>query len=323
MSITGIDRITHGVESLEECRAFFLDWGLKLVGESARGLDFETLNGCEVAIRRIDDADLPPPMEAGSTLREVVWSAESAADLDRLRPTMSALPGFGEADGTLFCLDPHGVRVGVRVSRKREIEIVGVPTNTWGAAPRIDTGAGFYERAEPIEVGHVVFFTRDVAAATAFYERLGFVVSDRYPGRGSFMRCSPRGGHHDLFLLEMPDGKQGLNHVAYTVRDIYEVFGGGLAMSRAGWKTQLGPGRHPISSAFFWYFQNPAGALVEYYADEDVLTETWRPRDFTPGPTVFAEWAIAGGIDGNTRRQAAPPPALPATAAPKFLTDRG
>ena len=44
-------------------------------------------------------------------------------------------------------------------------------------------------------------------------------------------------------------------------------------------------------------------ALVEYYADEDVLTENWKPRDFEPGPTVFAEWAVAGGIDGNTRRQ--------------------
>lgn len=323
MSITGIDRITHGVEDLEACRAFFADWGLRLVGESDRGLDFETLNGCEVAVRRLDDPDLPPAMEPGPTLREVVWSADDAADLERLRPVMSACPGFFEADGALFCLDPNGVRVGVRVSRKRPVTVTGLPANTWDAAARVDTPAGFYERAEPIEVGHVVFFTLDLAAATAFYEALGFVVSDRYPGRGNFMRCAPRGGHHDLFLLEMPEGKRGLNHVAYTVRDIYEVFGGGLAMSRAGWKTQLGPGRHPISSAFFWYFQNPAGALVEYYADEDVLTEAWVPRDFTPGPTVFAEWAVAGGLDGHTRRQAAPPPAAPNPAQPKFLTDRG
>ena len=42
---------------------------------------------------------------------------------------------------------------------------------------------------------------------------------------------------------------------------------------------------------------------VEYFADEDVLTENWTPRDIQPSPTAFAEWAIAGGIDGNTRRQ--------------------
>jgi hypothetical protein len=58
-----------------------------------------------------------------------------------------------------------------------------------------------------------------------------------------------------------------------------------------------------VSSAYFWYFKNPAGALVEYYADEDQLTADWQPREFEPGPTVFAEWAIDGGLDGNTRRQ--------------------
>jgi hypothetical protein len=87
------------------------------------------------------------------------------------------------------------------------------------------------------------------------------------------------------------------------VRDLHEVFGGGLHMSRCGWETELGPGKHPVSSAIFWYFVSPAGALVEYYTDEDELTEAWQPRDITPGPTMFAEWAIKGGIDGHTRRQ--------------------
>jgi hypothetical protein len=91
--------------------------------------------------------------------------------------------------------------------------------------------------------------------------------------------------------------------VAFTVRDLYEVVGGGLHMARCGWETQVGPGRHPISSSMFWYLKSPAGALCEYYADEDVLTESWKPRDFEPKPEMFAEWAIAGGLDGTTRRQ--------------------
>ncbi|MBS0315769.1 MAG: VOC family protein, partial [Proteobacteria bacterium] len=176
--------------------------------------------------------------------------------------------------------------------------------NTWTAKPRINRRAPIYERATPIEVGHVVFFVADVKACEAFYaSRFGFVASDRYPDRGAFMRCAPDGGHHDLFLLQLPSGKRGLNHVAFTVRDIHEVFGGGMHVSRRGWETQLGPGRHPISSAYFWYFRNPAGGLIEYYADEDQLTQDWQAREFEPGPTVFAEWAIDGGIDGNTRRQ--------------------
>lgn len=146
--------------------------------------------------------------------------------------------------------------------------------------------------------------------------RAGFVTSDRYPGRGVFMRCAAQGGHHDLFLLQLPTGKVGLNHVAFTVRDIHEVFGGGLHMSRCGWTTQLGPGRHPISSAYFWYFENPCGGLIEYNADEDHLTEAWQAREFQPGPTMFAEWAIDGGIDGHTRRQ----PQVAASGA--FLTEK-
>jgi catechol-2,3-dioxygenase len=176
--------------------------------------------------------------------------------------------------------------------------------NTWNDKPRINQRSPAYERAAPIEVGHVVFFVKDVAACEAFYcENFGFVPSDRYPGRGAFLRCADVGGHHDIFLLQTPDPKAGLNHVAFTVRDIHEVFGGGMHMSRCGWDTQLGPGRHPISSAYFWYFKNPAGGLIEYYADEDQLDEHWEAREFEPGPTVFAEWAIEGGLDGNTRRQ--------------------
>jgi catechol-2,3-dioxygenase len=172
-----------------------------------------------------------------------------------------------------------------------------------------------------VEIGHVVLFTDRLKEATEFYESLGFVMSDSYPGRGAFLRCSATAGHHDVFLLQLPPGadgksKIGLNHIAFTVRDIHEVFGGGLAMSRAGWKTQLGPGRHPISSAYFWYFECPVGGLIEYNADEDHLTQDWQPREFTPGPTVFAEWAIDGGIDGHTRRQ----PQV--AAAGQFLTEK-
>ncbi len=92
----------------------------------------------------------------------------------------------------------------------------------------------------------MVFFTDRLAEQAAFYqELLGFETSDRYPGRGAFLRCAPHGGHHDLFLLQLPSGKRGLNHVAFAVRDIHEVFGGGLHISRCGWTTQLGPGAPP------------------------------------------------------------------------------
>jgi catechol-2,3-dioxygenase len=200
-------------------------------------------------------------------------------------------------------LDPHGLALVFQKSAKRAIDVVGSPTNPFGAVARINQASPVYEQATPIEIGHVVLFTDRLQEAKAFYESLGFVASDEYPNRGVFLRCGPVAGHHDLFLLQVPNKKPGLNHVAFTVRDLHEVFGGGLNMSRFGWKTQLGPGRHPVSSAFFWYFESPCGGLVEYNADEDYLTSEWRARSLEPSPSMFAEWAIEGGLDGHTRRQ--------------------
>ena len=316
MAIEGIDEITYGAEDLATCRRFFAEWGLTLAGETGSSLTFESQNGCRVIVADPARVALPPAIEDGPTLREVVWGVTDAASLERLRSLLSTCDGFVDDGLRIGATDPNGLAVRFQVSAKRPVQVSGVPCNTWDRRERIDVPAPIYERAVPIEVGHVVFFVRDLTATEAFYARLGFVASDRYPGRGTFMRCAPRGGHHDLFLLATPDGKRGVNHVAFTVRDIHEVFGGGLGFSRHGWETQLGPGRHPISSAYFWYFRNPAGGLVEYYADEDELTAAWQPRDFQPGPTVFAEWAVDGGIDGHTRRQKG------READGKFLTEK-
>jgi catechol 2,3-dioxygenase-like lactoylglutathione lyase family enzyme len=318
MSVLGIDEITYGADDLPACRRFFEDWGLQLASEEPDRLVFETLNGCRVIVARSTLPGLPPAIESGPTLREVVWGVENAVDLARYAARIRNADGFVEAGGRIGCTDPNGLAVRFQLTKKRSVDVAGAEYNTWNRKNRINQASPAYERAQPIEVGHVVFFVKDVVACERFYvDNFGFTASDRYPGRGSFLRCAPEGGHHDLFLLQRPDGQPGLNHVAFTVRDIHEVFGGGMHISRCGWQTQLGPGRHPISSAYFWYFRNPAGGLIEYYADEDQLTGDWQPREFEPGPTVFAEWAIDGGIDGNTRRQTS-------AQAPdgKFITDR-
>jgi hypothetical protein len=165
--ITGIDCITYGVEDLGLCRKFFTDWGLTATGDN----DFETLNGCEVKLRAKDDPSLPPPMEAGPTLREVIFAS------DKDLPAMT---------------DPNGMALKFRESRKRKIDAKGVPINTFDNPVRIDAPSAFYDRAQPVEVGHLVLFTDKLAEMERFYvEKLGFIVSDRYPNRGVFMRSTP------------------------------------------------------------------------------------------------------------------------------------
>lgn len=308
MNLTGIDAITYGAEDLKEARRFLADWGLKKVKSSAQAAVFETLDGGEVLVRPKTAKALLPAIEPGPTLREVTWGVSGQRALDALVKRLGkSFDVTVRKDGSALLTDPMGMAVGLRVKRRRKVKAAGSPANTADRVQRIDKPARVYDRAEPVSIGHVVLNVPDLAEMEAFYTgHLGFQVSDRYPGRGVFLRCQKRGGHHNLFLLQLPTGKAGLNHVAFTVRDIHEVFGGGLHVSRAGWETQIGPGRHPISSAYFWYVKNPCGGLVEYYADEDYLTEKWRPRKFQPSPELFAEWAIDGGLDGMSRRQRVP-----------------
>ena len=271
MSVLGIDQITYGADDLPACRQFFQDWGLSLVSEAADELVFECLNGCKVVVAAWDKPGLPPAMEEGPTLREVVWGVESDADLDRYAAAIAQDPAFTDTtvDGArrIGCTDPNGLAVRLQVSRKRAVEVDCGAMNTWNAKPRVNQPAPIYERATPIEVGHVVFFVSDVKGTSAFYaQRFGFVSSDGYPNRGAFMRCAPEGGHHDLFLLQIPSGKRGLNHVAFTVRVALCVRGQGDGQRRGGQqgerKTSLHEGHrvHFFSvrkapfgpSAFFW-----------------------------------------------------------------------
>ncbi len=67
-------------------------------------------------------------------------------------------------------------------------------------------------------------------------------------------------------------------------------------MTRRGWRTALGPGRHPVSSCYFWYFHTPCGGAAEYDFDSDVVDERWVPGVFEQTPEVFAEWCLAEGM---------------------------
>ncbi len=306
MSLQGIDAVVFGVADMAEAKRFLDDWGVTAVSNTADKLVYRTRDGAEVIVRPKEAADLPLPIESGNTVREVIWGAANQAELDRTVSALRGLPGFRVgADGLARVNDPNGLSLAFRISQRKPIVVKPTPNNAPGTHQRVNQRSPIHDQAHPINIGHVVVFANDFAAMRAFYtEKLGFSISDEYPGHGVFTRCQKVGEHHNLFILNRP-GKPGINHVAFTVADIHEVIGGGIAMSKKGWKTEIGPGRHPISSAYFWYFENPLAAPLEYYADEDFCTEEWKPGTFERKPELFAEWAIAGGIDGATRRQRA------------------
>ena len=169
MGILGIDEITYGSADLPTCRRFFDDWGLRLVTETEQLASFETLNGCRVTIAHSELPGLPKGIEPDPTLREVVWGVADAASLDALRPVLANQPGFVDDGSRIGCTDPNGLAVRFQVTAKRDVDVRGVPSNTWDQRPRVDQPGTVYERAQPIEVGHVVFFVADLQATQAFY----------------------------------------------------------------------------------------------------------------------------------------------------------
>ncbi len=298
MNIVGLEGVVFGVEDLERCIAFWDDFGLAKQQADGASVHFSTIDGGSIVVRKIDDPSLPPAAEQGSTAREVVWGVDSPQTLDAIANEIGKDQAITRDDeGGVHAIDPSGFAIAFRVSTLQPLSVEATPYNAPGAAGRIDRPGIVYEQAKPSHLAHAVFRTPDLQPMLDFYvSRLGFHLSDSYPDRGYFLRAGKSEEHHNLFIFN-PDGTKGFHHVAFNCRDIHEVFGGGLHMTSKGWKTHIGPGRHPISSAYFWYFHNPNGGAAEYDFDSDVCTDAWQPREFEPTPESFAEWALEGGIE--------------------------
>jgi catechol 2,3-dioxygenase-like lactoylglutathione lyase family enzyme len=258
-------------------------------------------------VRPEGSAKLRAKISEAAQFREVIFGVPKRADLERIeRELRRDREVSRDADGTLHTIDDGGIHIGFRVWRhKLEKPTAGTAWNSPGHHPRVDRISPVYTAAQPYKMGHIVFFVPDTAKAEAFYrKRLGFWLSDRYVGgAGVFLRWARRSEHHNMFFVKSRSGDTRLHHIAFEVGNLHEVFGGGLEFAKRGWATEVGPGRHPISSAYFWYFKNPLGGAVEYFCDADYVTERWKPHQYRVNR--FSEWHLIDGIvqkdDGKIR----------------------
>ena len=299
MTIVGIDRVTYGVSEMEKARRFFADWGLKKISGSEHRSLFRTMDNSEIVLRPQDHKSLPPGVGGSATVREITWGVKSKRDVKAIASELSRDRDVVEdKDGTIHSTDDLGLGIAFRLTKRRSHKNQRAPFNAPGKVERVDRRATFYPRAVPESIGHTVWRVNEPRKIEAFYtERLGFFVSDRYvDDGGSFMRCKASGGHHDHVAFKGGDDAPKLDHVAFLVRDIGEIMAGGLDLTRKGWKTAVGPGRHGISSAYFWYFDNPCGGMAEYFTDEDHVTENWKPGKTERTSYTFAEWFLPDGL---------------------------
>ena len=298
MALTGIDGVVYGVSDMERCEAYFADWGLEPAKTGGSVSVFATRDGTEIILKPQSMPGLPTAIQEGSTVREIIWGTEAETDLASIADELSRDREVTmDSDGVLHSVDDLGLGIAFRPTLRKRIEDERQPMNSLASPGRVNARATYHDRARPTHVGHCVFMAPDIAMMEVFYtERLGFHVSDYYTGRGVFMRANPRGGHHNLFYLESADGKAAINHVAFGVEDVHELFAGGNYFQGKGHSVQIGPGRHHISSCYFWYFECPAGGATEYFCDEDYLTESWKPGNWDPAPETFAEWVVPEGL---------------------------
>jgi catechol 2,3-dioxygenase-like lactoylglutathione lyase family enzyme len=284
MNIIGPDTLVFGVDDMDACTQFLIDYGLRQVDTGTTSRCFEALDGTSVEIRRKDDPSLPPPLGTASVLRQTVYGVADEATLEKISAELrkdrevERLP-----NGVLASVDDAGFALGFQVTRRRAIQLPGERVNAPGAPPQRPVnsiGANPEAVIAPRTLSHVVYFVPDSRKAEAFYvKRLGFVCTDRFTGTGPFLRPAGTQEHHTLFLIETPPFMKGCEHFTFHLGGPTEVLQAGQRLEARGYQTFWGPGRHVFGSNWFWYFNSPLGCHVEYDADMDLHDDAWVARE--------------------------------------------
>ncbi|TKC86872.1 glyoxalase [Trinickia terrae] len=291
MNILGLEYLVFGVDDLSGAHQFLLDYGLDPVHyHPAEGGTYAALDGTGLVVRPASDPSLPPlpPGAATPSLRETVYGVADTATLAALEANLAADRDVAvDADGTLHCLDDSGFGIAFTVTRRRPYAArhlgFNVPGQPPGRAPN-DCAADPDAVIKPRTLSHVVYFVADAQQAEAFYARLGFVVTDRFNHLGPFLRPAGTLDHHTLFMIESQnDHMIGCNHFTFHLGSANEVLQHGWNFVKKGYKSFWGPGRHILGSNFFWYFNSPFGAAIEFDADMDLHDDAWTPRACDPG----------------------------------------
>lgn len=283
MNILGPDYLVFGVDDLPGCRQFLRDYGLS----EMPGDFFQALDGTGVLLRERNDPSLPAALSSGSQLRETVYGVADAATLDAIaKELLKDREVHVDSDGVLHSLDDMGFALGFRVTQRQPVALAAEKVNAPGdnqTRPLNHTGASATMPAAPRSLSHVVYFVPDAGRAEAFYQRLGFVCTDRFTHVGPFLRPSGTQDHHTLFLIQAPPFMTGIEHFTFHMGGPTELMMAGSRFVEKGYQSFWGPGRHQLGSNWFWYFNSPLGCHIEYDADMDRHDDSWKPREALPG----------------------------------------
>jgi len=146
-----------------------------------------------------------------------------------------------------------------------------------------------YKGVKPLRIDHFNCFSPDVDASVAFYNEIGFRVTEYTEDDESKRLWAAwmhrKGGVHDMAFTNGTGPR--LHHTAFWVPTPLNIIDLLDLMATTGWVDNIerGPGRHGISNAFFLYIVDPDGHRIEIYCsdyqtvDPDLEPIKWDLKD--------------------------------------------
>ncbi|MFT4211179.1 MAG: VOC family protein [Microbacterium sp.] len=299
MSIERIESVTYGVEDLDEATRFFQDFGLTLQEQTPQRSVLTTQVEQRIILRPLDDPTLPPPVENGPGIREVVWGVDSQESVDALVADLRTdREVVVDDEGTAHTLDETGFGLGLAVTHPRHLDYDPRKYNSSGRVERWNQPQTEIADVRPIRVCHVALNIPKEGKDEAidFYlKRLNFRATDIVEPMGVFMQVEGDDDQHNFLLCHRPD-RAGTNHTSYEVSGFDDVIEGGNHMIEKGWREARRLGRHTVGSNVFRFIHCPAGGRVEYAADMDRVDDSYGPNVHEQTPPHHI-WVLATNND--------------------------
>ncbi len=200
----------------------------------------------------------------------------------------------------------------------RTCDVQGVPLEFYAhmdRLPPIHQKYALYKGVKPLRIDHFNCFSPDVDEAVAFYNEIGFRVTEYTEDEVSHRLWAAwthrKGGVHDIAFTNGRGPR--LHHVAFWVPHPIAIIDLLDLMATTGYlhNIERGPGRHGISNAFFLYLRDPDGHRIEIYCsdyqtvDPDLEPIKWDLKDpqrqtlwGAPAPkSWFEEGSLFQGLD--------------------------
>lgn len=195
--------------------------------------------------------------------------------------------------------------------------------------PPIHQKYALYKGVKPLRIDHFNCFTPSVDESVAFYNELGFRVTEYTEDEQTKLLWAAwthrKGGVHDIAFTNGRGPR--LHHTAFWVPTPLNIIDLLDLMATTGYVSNIerGPGRHGISNAFFLYIRDPDGHRIEIYCsdyqtvDPDLEPIKWDLKDpqrqtlwGAPAPkSWFEEGSLFAGVEPVAARLAAQPIVAP------------